>query len=71
MQILCNSCRHENKQTEATRFCKTCDDELPLCEECAQSHARRNALKGLKEMHACIDLAQLHNFRMLRASNQG
>ena len=71
MQILCNSCRHENKQTEATRFCKACDDELPLCEECAQSHARRNALKGLKEMHACIDLAQLPNFRMLRASNQG
>lgn len=71
MQILCYSCRQDNNQTEATRFCKTCDDELPLCEDCAQSHARRKALQGLKEMHACIDLGQLPNFRILKALNQG
>ena len=71
MQILCIPCRRQNKQTEAARFCKTCDDELPLCEDCAQSHARSNALKGHKEMHPCIDLGQLQKYRMLRSLNQG
>lgn len=42
---LCKPCFFHNLQVQATHLCKTCDDEEPLCETCAQYHTKQKLFK--------------------------
>lgn len=39
--IFCGPCLYVDKKTKATRYCKTCDDSEPLCNDCAKQHTRQ------------------------------
>ena len=45
-QLFCDPCKYGKLKTEATMFCKTCDDPDPLCKECAKLHTRQKATRG-------------------------
>ena len=55
-RILCDSCKYDNVQTEATVFCKTCKEPDPLCDDCGQLHTRQRATRGHE---LCDDKEQL------------
>lgn len=44
-----------NIQTEATSFCKTCEDPELLCKDCATQHTRQ---RETKEHEICSDIDQ-------------
>ena len=54
-QLLCELCRYGNIQTEATSFCKTCEEPELLCKDCAIQHTRQRATKGHE---ICSDIEQ-------------
>lgn len=41
--ILCGPCLYVDIKTKATRYCKTCDDSEPLCNDCAKQHTRQKS----------------------------
>lgn len=41
--IFCGPCLYVDIQTKATRYCKTCSDPEPLCNDCAKQHTRQNS----------------------------
>lgn len=58
-QLFCGTCTVLKRQTEATTFCKTCQDPEPLCGSCAQHHICQKATRG----HVlCDDLSQMSKY---------
>ena len=55
MQILCDPCLLGDVTSEATGFCKTCNDPEPLCRVCAVMHTRQ---KATKDHEICDDMKQ-------------
>lgn len=50
----CNPCSNDLIMSNATHFCKTCEDPEPLCESCAVQHTRQ---KIAKDHDICDNMA--------------
>ena len=59
-RVFCEPCSFENKSKEADRFCKSCQDPEPMCEDCAKEHTRHRITRGHK---MCLDLEQFLNIQ--------
>ena len=55
-QILCEQCLLDDTKTEATRFCRSCQDPEPMCEICAKQHIRQ---KDSRDHEICQDLQMM------------
>ena len=55
-KVYCEPCVILERRTDATKFCKTCEDQETFCDNCAQHHICH---KATRNHEICDDLGQL------------